>query len=217
MTKEKFLSLLTLPNEISTDLIPELKEMTEQYPYFAPAHLLLAKAMHENNDLQQSFYLKKAHLYAGNSKQLYFLLHPERAKLAEPQKFSRDNTRSGNYFEMIEKVEAVGGDAKQSLKSLAERLKAARQTIQHTPIKKEEQESPKVIRLATPDYFDNKTTYSTEQNKYTEEFAKKLIQDKKYSEALVILRELNLIYPKKSIYFADQIRFLEKILVNKKK
>lgn len=216
MTKDKFLSILIQPNEITTEIIPELKEMTEQYPYFAPAHLLLAKAMYVSNDLQQDLYLKKANIYAGNSKQLYYLLHPERTKLAEPLKFTRDNTRSGNYFEMIEKVEAGGGDSKQTLKSLAERLKAARQSIHEAPAKVEIEEAPKV-RLATPDYFENKSVLNSDENKYTEVFAKKLIKEKKYSEALVILRELNLIYPKKSIYFADQIRFLEKILVNTKK
>ena len=39
----------------------------------------------------------------------------------------------------------------------------------------------------------------------------------KYEEALVILNELNLNNPKKSIYFADQIRFLEKVIANTKK
>jgi len=217
MTKDKFLSILNQPNEITTEFIPELKEMTELYPYFAPAHLLLAKAMSLSNDLQQDLYLKKANIYAGNSKQLYYLLHPERTKLAEPQKFTRDNTRSGNYFEMIEKVEAGGVDSKQTLKSLAERLKAARQSINQTPAKIEIEETPKIVRLTTPDYFENKSALNSDQNKYTEVNAKKLIKEKKYSEALIILRELNLIYPKKSIYFADQIRFLEKILVNTKK
>ena len=46
---------------------------------------------------------------------------------------------------------------------------------------------------------------------------KKCIREKKYAEAIEILKKLNLINPKKSIYFADQIRFLEKALVNSKK
>ena len=46
----------------------------------------------------------------------------------------------------------------------------------------------------------------------TESLAKVYIRQHKYEQALVILRELNLRYPKKISYFADQIRFLEKII-----
>jgi len=51
----------------------------------------------------------------------------------------------------------------------------------------------------------------------TESNAKKLIAERKYKEAIEILRALNLNNPKKSVYFADQIRFLEKVIVNSKK
>jgi hypothetical protein len=47
--------------------------------------------------------------------------------------------------------------------------------------------------------------------------AKKLIREHKYMEAIEILKLLNLNNPKKSVYFADQIRFLEKVIVNSKK
>ena len=49
---------------------------------------------------------------------------------------------------------------------------------------------------------------------HLEENLKKCIREKKYAEAIEILKKLNLINPKKSIYFADQIRYLEKILQN---
>ena len=47
--------------------------------------------------------------------------------------------------------------------------------------------------------------------------AKKLIAERKYKDAIEILRCLNLNNPKKSVYFADQIRFLEKVIENSKK
>ncbi|MEG1187566.1 MAG: tetratricopeptide repeat protein, partial [Bacteroidales bacterium] len=37
---------------------------------------------------------------------------------------------------------------------------------------------------------------------------------KKYSKALEIIKKLSLKYPEKNVYFADQIRFLEKIITN---
>ena len=46
--------------------------------------------------------------------------------------------------------------------------------------------------------------------------AKIYIKQRRYGKALEIIRKLNLKYPKKSIYFADQIRFLEKLVINEK-
>ncbi|MFC2711090.1 MAG: tetratricopeptide repeat protein, partial [Hoylesella oralis] len=37
-----------------------------------------------------------------------------------------------------------------------------------------------------------------------------------YSKALEIIQQLNLNYPKKNAYFADQMRFLEKLILNNK-
>ena len=38
-----------------------------------------------------------------------------------------------------------------------------------------------------------------------------------FSKALQIIRQLSLDYPKKNAYFADQIRFLEKLIINNNK
>jgi len=229
MTKDNFISLLKNPEGFTPELISELKELTEQYPYFAHPHLLLAKAMHQTNDLQSEVYLKRAGIYAADRRNLYYLLHPDKAHLAEPIRIERESSISGNYFDMIEKVESQGGDTKQSLKSLAEKLKAAREaiTVKQDSTKVETKptiesnhvnlEVIKPVRIPTPDYFQIEERQRETENKITEEYAKKLIKDKKFAEAIAILNQLNLIYPKKSIYFADQIRFLEKILVNTNK
>ena len=52
---------------------------------------------------------------------------------------------------------------------------------------------------------------------YTETLARIYIKQGKYSKALEIIKCLNLNNPKKSVYFADQIRFLEKLIINNNK
>lgn len=49
---------------------------------------------------------------------------------------------------------------------------------------------------------------------FTETLARIYIRQKKYDRALEIIRSLYLNYPEKNIYFADQIRFLEKLVKN---
>ncbi len=48
----------------------------------------------------------------------------------------------------------------------------------------------------------------------SESLAKMYIARHKYSKALEIIESINLNFPEKSIYFADQIRFLRKIVLN---
>ncbi len=51
---------------------------------------------------------------------------------------------------------------------------------------------------------------------YTENLAKILISQKRYSQALEIIKRLYLQNPQKNCYFADQMRFLEKLITNDK-
>lgn len=53
---------------------------------------------------------------------------------------------------------------------------------------------------------------------FTETLAYIMIRQRKYERALEIIRSLNLNFPNKSAYFADQIRYLEKLVkINKTK
>jgi hypothetical protein len=49
---------------------------------------------------------------------------------------------------------------------------------------------------------------------FTETLAKICIKQRRYERALEIIKKLRLKYPTKNAYFADQIRFLEKLIIN---
>ena len=63
---------------------------------------------------------------------------------------------------------------------------------------------------------DNPVEEETEENYFTETLAKIYVRQQRYEKALEIIKKLNLKYPKKNAYFADQIRFLEKLIINAK-
>lgn len=57
---------------------------------------------------------------------------------------------------------------------------------------------------------------SPDESMLSESLAKMYISRGKYSKALEIIENINLKFPEKSIYFADQIRFLRKLVLNEK-
>ena len=55
-----------------------------------------------------------------------------------------------------------------------------------------------------------------DDNYLTETLAKIYVKQQRYGKALEIIKKLNLKYPKKNAYFADQMRFLERLIINAK-
>lgn len=55
-----------------------------------------------------------------------------------------------------------------------------------------------------------------DESYFTETLAKIYVKQQRYDKALEIIKKLNLKYRKKNTYFADQMRFLEKLIINAK-
>ncbi|HEY6915994.1 MAG TPA: hypothetical protein VI413_15050 [Paludibacter sp.] len=218
MTHEEFISLVKQPELAASQNVPDLKELVDLYPYFAPARLFYAKALQQSGSVLFASNLKFSSLYSANRSWLYYYIYPDKKISTEPYRREKTKKSSGDYFDMINAVELEGGDAKQTLKNLAERLRTARtmvvsnavQTVKETPVitvvDEFETVNPVLIKETPLDVLE-----------FSEDKAKKLIQERKYLEAIEILKALNLNNPKKSVYFADQIRFLEKVIANSKK
>ena len=89
----------------------------------------------------------------------------------------------------------------------------------HTPVK----ETPP-LPIKTSDSIESKSeevkedleSESEDEGFFTETLAKIYVKQQRYAKALEILKKLSLKYPNKNAYFADQIRFLEKLIINDK-
>jgi len=218
MTHEEFISIVRKPELVKNEHVLDLKELVDLYPYFAPARLFHAKALKQSNNIQFGANIKVASLYGSSRRWLYYYLYPEKLLSEEPYVRERNLKSSGDYFDMIDVVESEGGDTNQSLKNLAERLKLAREIVSspETKVRKPEKVTEKpVISFSKENYLEIEP--KPNDSIASEKNAKKLISERKYKEAIEILKALNLNNPKKSVYFADQIRFLEKVIANSKK
>ncbi len=219
MTHEEFIAIVRKPELVATEHISDFKELIDLYPYFAATRLFYVKALKDSKSIQFAGNLKIASLYCSSRRWLYYYLNPER--LISPIPFRREHaTKSaGDYFDLMNIVESDGGDTKQSLKNLAERLKLARAVVVSSPERVTGKNDINLDGFNVVSVEVEKQTTGIEEGSemISENKAKELILAKKYAEAVEILKVLNLNNPKKSVYFADQIRFLEKIIANSKK
>ncbi|MCD7977860.1 MAG: hypothetical protein LUG51_12170 [Tannerellaceae bacterium] len=69
----------------------------------------------------------------------------------------------------------------------------------------------------TPETSPEEEHKPLDDSYFTETLARIYVKQKRYDKALQIIKNLSLKYPEKNAYFADQIRFLEKLIINTKK
>lgn len=224
MTHDDFITTVRQPETVNAEYVTDLKELTERYPYFVQSRLLLVKALKQSANIHFAANLKVASVYCSNRRWLYYYLYPEKMLSSETYQRNKVGKSSGDYFDMINMIETDGADTKQSLKDLAERLKSARAMVL-APIVQPVKKTVAIVDINSNLIHEEKTVIKvkiedqpvTLSEDISESNAKKLIIEHKYKEAIEILRALNLNNPKKSVYFADQIRFLEKVIANSKK
>lgn len=226
MTYEEFIEFIKFPDHLTVENIFDLKELVNRYPFFVPARMLYVKALQLSNSIHLEQNIKNAVVYCSDRKWLYdFLFSSRKESLKSSPRPERKNL-TGSYFDLLEITNNKQTDSKQSLKELAEQLKAARSSIIEKSLSKE-QKNQRPLNIETTKVNKRENNFqekgANEQNLSsfnqitTEEKVKKLVKGKNYEEAVKILKELNLNNPEKSIYFADQIRFLEKVIEYLKK
>ena len=212
MTYDNLIDKLRQSEKLTGEDAPALRKLVDLYPYFGVGRWLYLKALYNSNSLFFGAELKRTALHAPNRRNLYFFIPPEELKTVGQKE--RTGNATGSYFDMLEAVENKNKNNPNSLRALAERLKAAREML-HTGIPEEHSAActQKVENLSQEEQQQAMpgSDLSDEQRELE---VKKCIREKKYREAIELLKELNFNNPKKSIYFADQIRYLEKILQN---
>lgn len=213
MTAQEFNTLIQYPETVEAKHAADLRDLVQKYPSFYQARVLWLKALQLSDSLMLDAQLSRTVLYTRDNRWLYYYLYPE-MKLSEEQNTGGRPARfSGSYFDMLDAAAAEGGDPGVSLRKIAEQLKSSRAMLSQQQ-KDNPQESPAIPPKAVVPVIDYFKYDDEPADLSLEERSRRLIRERKYPEAIEILKQLNLINPKKSIYFADQIRFLEKIIAN---
>ena len=224
MTNTDILELTKHPERLNSETLYELRTLIPRYPYFQTLRLLYLQNLYLLHDASFGAELRKAIPYITDREQLFRLIegespviapqHVVEAEVEEPVQPVEDRTLVLiNHFlqtlptdEKATPLQQLDYSTDYAAYMLAEETPQASQpsTSLEVPDTPAEEASPAPVLEDLDDSY------------FTETLAKIYIRQQRYEKALEIIRKLNLKYPKKSAYFADQIRFLEKLIINDK-
>ncbi len=224
---------------MDTETVEHLQELQTQYPYFHTVRVLLLQALYKQHSAQFDSELKKNAVLIPDRESLFNLIELPHYRLKqEKRKYKTDDqedrtaTLITNFLNEIsehkQETEPQSVDATQDYMSYL----LLQEKDSH------ENEIPLNGGGAIEDFLENvqdgrkldlsQTPESEPQNEaaapqtnpnkeiFTEIMAGIYIKQGKYENAIKIIRQLSLKYPGKNRYFADQIRFLDKLIINNK-
>ena len=224
MTNTDILELTKHPERLNTETLYELRTLIPRYPYFQTLRLLYLQNLYLLHDASFGAELRKAIPYITDREQLFRLIegespviapqHVVEAEVEEPVEPVEDRTLVLiNHFlqtlpsdEKVTPLQQLDYSIDYAAYMLAEETPQA--SLPSTPLEETGTPVEETSPASVPEDLDD--------SYFTETLAKIYIRQQRYEKALEIIRKLNLKYPKKSAYFADQIRFLEKLIINDK-
>jgi hypothetical protein len=197
IAKQNVISWIENPLTITDAPIEALRELRNMYPYCEMSHWMYLRKLRISDDIHLERELMNSAMHISNRRSLYnFLYYSEEKNDVSVS----DIAPISDYFGIQQGSEAN----RKSLQELAAKLKAARMANKIA-------EQPKDDVVARENAVEEKIT-----DDERDVLAKKFIEEKKYFEALRILKPINLNNPKKRAYFALQIKYLETIISNNK-
>ena len=221
----------------------ELQEIIIKYPYFQTIRLIYTQNLHANRDERYGDELGKTAILCADRSQLFYLIHAERYQqlLKQPggevlSEKDRTEILLNSYlrsFEEEEPSEALSIMGEEHVASIdyfaylqSEGLDmyegdTHRPQFQHQDIIDAFIEKADNDRIRPSLSIERTEPVKEEPEEgesefLTETLAKIYLKQQKYEQALTIIKRLSLNFPKKSAYFADQIRFLEYLIINEK-
>jgi tetratricopeptide (TPR) repeat protein len=219
MTCAEFYQLMANPTLLSEKTIPDLQQIVIDFPYFHAARMLYLKNLSVNQDIRQNIELKKMAIHIPDRIRLFLLIEGEPSILPDINPITEATVlaASSDYTRLLEDDRQAPDTAQPKMQhqDLIDSFIRNEQTRSHSRIMVE----PGKTGIDSDEMIKEQENLeqSLENSYFTETLANIYIKQKRYDKALEIIKRLSLKYPKKNIYFADQIRYLEKLIIHTKK
>jgi hypothetical protein len=225
MRKERIISLINNPHLINKEDNKFLEDITEKYPYFSISHILLSKGLLNTESVRYNRKLKQAALYSLERKQLFKLITEQKKVTSDivKEEIKVIELETPPNFEE-KKIELKIGEPldfdETEEYSFSEWLSLTKlKKINRTEEKKEETD-------LIDSFIETQPTIKTEKNKFfsptdtaktsliennelvTETLARVYLEQEHFDKAIQAYKKLSLKYPKKSSFFANQIKLI---------
>jgi hypothetical protein len=237
MTASTVQQWISSPKLLNENTLYELRSALEQYPYCQTLWLLYLKNLYLLRDSSFSSELRKAALYVNDRCVLFYLIE------GDEYRFRLETASTDNGADQTLKlIDAFLSRTAEQVPSTLNDLDYTTDYILNDDNNRSESpDAPKLHKQELIDDFIEKSKdkpltlrpieeilpyppvedilLNEKENGeecFTETLAKIYIKQKKYTKALEIIKNLSMKNPKKNAYFADQIRFLEKLITNTK-
>ena len=238
--------LINHPERLDRDTLYELRSMLALNPYFQTARLLMLQNLYLLHDAAFDEELRRAALYITDRKVIFNMVEAAHYQLRKQTHAAPSTTQSqkANESRTVALIDTFldsipEDDEPREKKRRPTPADAAIDYVAYlleTEMGDEQEDAPQLkghdlidtflqqekgrIQLSelpeeTPD--ESEQDDDTDEEYFTETLARIYIKQGRYQKALDIINRLSAKYPKKNAYFADQIRFLEKLIINSKK
>ena len=213
MTRDELYAYLADPKRLTAETLEPIRALYESYPYCAPFAFLYLYNLSLTGDVRYASELRRLSVLLPDREQLFRLVEGDRPAFVAPPV---EEPTEADAFDLIdhfldgartsgedlpEVLHYEGGgegldyfagetDAPLPAEGLSELL--------DTPL------APTAPQVDEP----------AAEELLSETLSKIYIQQQHYDKALRIIRSLSLNYPEKNRFFADQIRFLERLIAN---
>lgn len=233
------------PETLDSQALDFLRGMVDRYPYYHAARILLLRTLFQMHDSRFNEELRKAAVFVPSRATLFELFQahntlPEAtnvrtSRAEEEQGTDRTDSLIDDFLDTLPEEKARKGpnfvDATVDYMAYLTRMESQNTSMSpsmaggdyidqflndndgHFTLEDvdEEEDEPKSRKQS---YTDTKQDGGT--GILTEAMARIYIKQRKFDKAAEIIRRISLKYPEKNSYFADQIRFLEKLIENEK-
>ena len=235
--------LINHPERLDRDTLYELRSMLAMHPYFQTARILMLHNLFLLHDATFDEELRKAAFYITDRKVIFQMIEAGRYKITTRRKQQKTaEQQDSRTLSLIDDFL----EAQQPASPASHPVDASQDYIGYLLWQESQQGTERQEALpmngggvvedflekgsgrivlddsleTEPDEPSADTSKDvendTENEILTEIMAGIYIKQGKYENAVKIIRQLSLAYPKKNRYFADQIRFLEKLIINNK-